>query len=188
MSKYLIIGLGNIGKEYEHTRHNIGFDVVDVLCIELGGTFDLNRLALYSKVSFKGKQLHIIKPTTYMNLSGKAVKYWMNELKIPKENIFVVVDDLALPFGTLRVRAKGSDAGHNGLNSIQEELISQEYPRLKFGIGNDFPKGKQVEFVLGAWPLQQQIELQLRIQVAVEIIKSFCTNGLSNTMNLFNNK
>nr|HPH88663.1 aminoacyl-tRNA hydrolase [Chitinophagales bacterium] len=140
------------------------------------------------KTSFKGKQLHIIKPTTYMNLSGKAIKYWMNELKIPVENIFVVVDDLALPFGQLRVRGKGSDAGHNGLKSIQEELITQEYPRLKFGIGNDFPKGKQVDFVLGKWKPEQEIILQERISVAIEIIKSFCTIGLVNTMNSFNNK
>ena len=176
MSKYLIVGLGNIGKEYEHTRHNIGFDVADALCKELEGTYDLGRLAVYAKTSFKGKQLHIIKPTTYMNLSGKAIKYWMNELKIP------------LPFGQLRVRGKGSDAGHNGLKSIQEELITQEYPRLKFGIGNDFPKGKQVDFVLGKWKPEQEIILQERISVAIEIIKSFCTIGLVNTMNSFNNK
>ena len=188
MSKYLIIGLGNIGKEYEHTRHNIGFDVVDALAKELDAVFEINRLALYSKATFKGKQLHIIKPTTYMNLSGKAIKYWMNELKIPLQNIFVIVDDLALPFGQLRVRAKGSNAGHNGLNSVEEELLTQAYPRLKFGIGNDFPKGKQVEFVLGKWNLNQEIELQERILIAVEIIKSFCSIGLTNTMNLFNNK
>ena len=123
-----------------------------------------------------------------MNLSGKAIKYRMNELKIPLQNIFVIVDDLALPFGQLRVRAKGSSAGHNGLNSIEEELLTQEYPRLKFGIGNDFPKGKQVEFVLGKWKPEQEIILQERINTSVEIIKSFCTIGLTNTMNLFNNK
>ena len=188
MSKFLIVGLGNIGKEYEHTRHNIGFDVVEVLAKELDATFDLGRLAVYAKASFKGKQIHIIKPTTYMNLSGKAIKYWMNELKIPIENVFVVVDDLALPFGQLRVRGKGSDAGHNGLKSIQEELLTQEYPRLKFGIGNDFPKGRQVDFVLGKWDQNQAVELLLRIDTAVEIIKSFCATGLANTMNSFNNK
>ena len=188
MTKYLIIGLGNIGKEYEHTRHNIGFDVVNVLAKELGATFELGKLVVYTKALFKGKQLHIIKPTTYMNLSGKAIKYWMNELKIPIENIFVVVDDLALPIGQLRVRAKGSDAGHNGLKSIQEELLTQDYPRLKFGIGNDFPKGRQIEFVLGRWNPDQEIELNERINVAVEIIKSFCTAGLANTMNTYNNK
>lgn len=188
MSKFLIVGLGNIGKEYEHTRHNIGFDVVDKLAKELDTIFEVGRLAAYAKTTYKGKQLHIIKPTTYMNLSGKAIKYWMNELKIPTEHIFVIVDDLALPFGQLRVRGKGSDAGHNGLKSIQEELLTQDYPRLKFGIGNDFPKGKQVEFVLGKWPLNQEMEVHERITVAVEIIKSFCTTGLANTMNFFNNK
>lgn len=188
MSKFLIVGLGNIGKEYEHTRHNIGFDVADVLCKDLNGTFEVSRLAAYAKTSFKGKQLHIIKPTTYMNLSGKAIKYWMNELKIPVENIFVIVDELALPFGQLRVRGKGSDAGHNGLKSIQEDLMTQDYPRLRFGIGNDFPKGRQVEFVLGKWDISQEIILQERINVAVEIVKSFCVTGLANTMSLFNNK
>ncbi|HNE51100.1 MAG: aminoacyl-tRNA hydrolase [Chitinophagales bacterium] len=188
MSKYLIVGLGNIGKEYEHTRHNIGFDVVDVLSNELQATFELSRLALYAKASFKGKHLHLIKPTTYMNLSGKAIKYWMNELNIPIENVFVIVDDLALPLGQLRVRGKGSDAGHNGLKSIQEELMTQNYPRLKFGIGNDFAKGKQVAFVLGKWTNEQEIILKERIQIAIEIVKSFCANGLNNTMNTYNNK
>ncbi len=186
--KYLIVGLGNIGKEYEHTRHNIGFDVVDKLCSEMDAAFDLGRLAVYAKASFKGKQLHVIKPTTYMNLSGKAIKYWMNELKIPIENVFVIVDELALPFGTLRVRGKGSSAGHNGLKSIEEELQTQDYPRLRFGIGNDFPKGRQVDFVLGKWKPDQEAVLQERIAVAVDIIKSFCSIGLSNTMNTFNNK
>ncbi|HND84015.1 MAG TPA: aminoacyl-tRNA hydrolase [Chitinophagales bacterium] len=188
MSKYLIIGLGNIGSDYAHTRHNIGFDVVDKLAENLSTTFDISRLAAIAKTTYKGKQIHIIKPTTYMNLSGKAIKYWMNELSIPIENIFVIVDDLALPFGQLRVRSKGSDAGHNGLKSIQEELQSAAYPRLKFGIGNDFAKGKQVEFVLGKWNPEQEVILQERINIAVEIIKSFCVAGLSNTMNGFNNK
>jgi PTH1 family peptidyl-tRNA hydrolase len=186
--KYLIIGLGNIGKEYEHTRHNIGFDVMDELCREFKGTFELGRLAEYAKLTYKGKQLHVIKPTTYVNLSGKAVKYWMNELKIPVENIFVVLDDLALPFGTLRVRGKGSDAGHNGLKSIQEELMTSDYPRLRFGIGNDFPAGRQVEYVLGKWTKEQEQVLPERIGMSVEIIKSFCTIGLNNTMNSFNNR
>ncbi|MBK9329073.1 MAG: aminoacyl-tRNA hydrolase [Sphingobacteriales bacterium] len=188
MSKFLIIGLGNIGKEYEHSRHNIGFDAADAFCKDFNGTFELGRLAMYAIVLYKGKQLHIIKPTTYMNLSGKAVMYWMNELKIPVENIFIISDDLALPFGTLRVRGKGSSAGHNGLKSIEDELMTQDYPRLKFGIGNDFPKGRQVEHVLGKWNPEQAVELPLRINVAVEIIKSFCTIGLANTMNSFNNK
>jgi peptidyl-tRNA hydrolase, PTH1 family len=188
MSKYLIAGLGNIGVPYEHTRHNIGFDVADALAKELNGSFELSRLAMYAKLSYKGKQLHVIKPATYMNLSGKALKYWMNELKIPVEHCLIIVDDLALPFGQLRVRGKGSDAGHNGLKSIQEELLTQEYPRLKFGIGNDFPKGKQVDYVLGKWTAEQAVELPLRINMAVEIVKSFCTIGLPNTMNSFNNR
>jgi PTH1 family peptidyl-tRNA hydrolase len=174
--------------EYEHTRHNIGFDVADELCKELKGTFELGRLAMYANVKFKGRQLHIIKPTTYVNLSGKAVKYWMNELNIPIENIFVIVDDLALPFGTLRVRGKGSDAGHNGLKSIQEELGQNDYPRLRFGIGNDFPQGKQVEYVLGKWTKEQETLVPERISFSVEIVKSFCTIGLNNTMNSFNNR
>jgi PTH1 family peptidyl-tRNA hydrolase len=188
MSKFLIIGLGNIGKEYEHTRHNIGFEVVDALAKEWNITFELSRLAVYGKTSFKGKQIHLIKPTTYMNLSGKAIKYWMQELKIPIEQIFVIVDDLALPFGQLRVRGKGSDAGHNGLKSIQEELQTPMYPRLKFGIGNDFSKGKQIDFVLGKWKPEQEIILQEKINIATEIVQSFCSNGLNNTMNLYNNK
>lgn len=188
MQKILVVGLGNIGTEYANTRHNIGFDVADNIAKRLDADFKIDKLAMYASTNYKGKQIHIIKPTTYMNLSGKAIKYWMNELKIPTENIFVVVDDLALPFGQLRVRGKGSDAGHNGLKSIQEEMLTQEYPRLKFGIGNDFPKGRQVEFVLGKWKENQQIELNERIIAAVEIIKSFCTVGLANTMNNYNNK
>ncbi len=188
MSKYLIIGLGNIGKEYEHTRHNIGFDVVEALCKDLDGTFELGRLAIYAKTSFKGKQLHIIKPVTYMNLSGKAMKYWLNELQLPIENSLVIVDDLALPLCTLRVRGKGSDAGHNGLKSIADELMTEEYPRLKFGIGSDFPKGRQIDFVLGKWSVDEQIQIDLKLNAAVEIVKSFCTTGLANTMSSFNNK
>lgn len=188
MSKYLIIGLGNIGKEYEHTRHNIGFDVLDEVSKELKGNFELGRLASYAKVTYKGRQLHLIKPATYVNLSGKAVKYWMDELKIGIENIFVIVDDLALPFGTLRVRGKGSDAGHNGLKSIQAELGRNDYPRLRFGIGNDFPQGRQVDYVLGKWTKEQEESLPERIALTVEIVKSFCTIGLNNTMNSFNNR
>ncbi len=186
--KYLIVGLGNIGKDYEHTRHNIGFDIMDALVNDLKGSFALDRLAMYSKVSFKGRQLHVIKPTTYVNLSGKAIKYWMNELKIDIENIFVVLDDLALPYGTLRVRGKGSDAGHNGLKSIQEELGRNDYARLRFGIGSNFGVGKQVDFVLGKWSAEEQQILQQKIDTSVEIVKSFCTMGLNNTMNAFNNK
>ncbi len=186
--KYLIIGLGNIGKEYEHTRHNIGFDVADVLAKELDIKFDIGRLAAYAKGTLKGKQVHIIKPTTFVNLSGKAVKYWMNDLKIPIENILVIADDVVLPFGTLRLRAKGSSAGHNGLKNIEEELQSREYARLRFGVGNNYPRGQQVDYVLGNWDKEQANLLPARIDLAVEIAKSFCTIGLDNTMNIFNNK
>jgi PTH1 family peptidyl-tRNA hydrolase len=186
--KYLIIGLGNIGKDYEHTRHNIGFDVADAFAKELDIKFDVGRLAIYGKGTYKGKQVHIIKPTTFMNVSGKAVKYWMNELKVPAEQMLVIVDDVALPFGVLRMRAKGSAAGHNGLKNIEEELLTRDYPRLRFGIGNDYPKGHQIDYVLGKWNNEQTGLLPARIGLAVEICKSFCAIGLDNTMNSFNNK
>jgi PTH1 family peptidyl-tRNA hydrolase len=188
MNKFLIVGLGNIGSEYAHTRHNIGFDVVDVLASQLKINFTLGKLAVYGNTTYKGKQIHIIKPTTYMNLSGKAVKYWAEYLKIDIVNIIVVVDDLALPFGTLRLKGKGSDAGHNGLRSIQAELQTQSYPRLKFGIGNNFPKGKQTNFVLGKWNPEEEKHLEDRILMACEIILSFCVAGINNTMNSYNNK
>src|ERR1700761_5880525 len=149
--KFLIVGLGNIGAEYDATRHNIGFDVADAFVIKHGGNFSLDRHAFMAEVKWKGKTFVVIKPTTYMNLSGKAVKYWMDKEKIPIENILVLVDDLALPLGTLRVRAGGSDAGHNGLKNINLVLMTDKYPRLRFGIGNDYPKGKQIDFVLGKW-------------------------------------
>lgn len=186
--KYLIVGLGNIGSEYQHTRHNIGFDMADALAIKLGITYELSKLAIYGKGTFKGRQIHIIKPTTYMNLSGRALNYYKTQLDIPTENCFVMVDDLALPFGQLRIRTKGSSAGHNGLKSIEDELQTQEYPRLKFGLGNDFPRGRQVEFVLGKWNKDELEKLPERIQTATEIITSFCMAGVQHTMNLYNNK
>jgi PTH1 family peptidyl-tRNA hydrolase len=186
--KYLIAGLGNIGNEYAHTRHNIGFDILDDWAKEAGTSFTVNRLAATAQVQFKGRQIHLIQPTTYMNMSGRAVKYWMNELKIPIENILVIVDDLALPFGTLRLRGKGSNGGHNGLKSIDFELQTNQYARLRFGIGNDFPKGMQIEYVLGKWTKEQAALLPERIKMAVEICRSFCTNGLTNTMSAYNNK
>ena len=149
--KFLIVGLGNIGKEYEATRHNIGFLVADALASDLGGVFELGKFGAVANCGFKGKQIVILKPNTYMNLSGKALKYWMNYLQIPIEQVFVIVDDLALPFGTLRVRPSGTDAGHNGLKSIFAEIGTTAYPRLKFGIGDNFPKGRQVDYVLGNW-------------------------------------
>ena len=188
MNKFLIIGLGNIGGEYAHTRHNIGFDVADILAEQLHIKFTSEKLATYAGGTYKGRQIYIIKPTTYMNLSGKAVKYWAEFLKIDIENIIIIVDDLALPFGTLRLKSKGSDAGHNGLRSIQSELQTQNYPRLRFGIGNNFQKGKQIDFVLGKWNPEEQKYLKDRILLACEIILSFCFAGINNTMNTYNNK
>jgi len=188
MQKFLIVGLGNIGTEYANTRHNIGFNVIDEMAQVLKLDFKLEKLALYAHTNYKGKQIHLIKPTTYMNLSGKAILYWMNFLNINIENIIVILDDLALPFGALRLRAKGSDAGHNGLKSIANELLTQEYARLKFGIGNDFPKGRQAEFVLSKWNKNELIDLDSRIEAASDIVISFCTAGLQNTMNQYNNK
>ena len=186
--KYLIACLGNIGSEYKNTRHNIGFDVADALAAKLNGTFKVDRLASVCSAKFKARTLVIIKPTTYMNLSGKAVKYWFDKEKIPIENLLVVLDDIALPFGTLRLRPKGSDAGHNGLSDIIQSLGTNQFARLRFGVGNDFQRGRQVEYVLGKWPKEEEKELPFKINSAVEVIQSFTTIGLSRTMNSYNNK
>lgn len=186
--KYLIVGLGNIGLEHAHTRHNIGFDVLDAVAQKLQFSFNSERLASVAKYNYKGKNIILIKPTTYMNLSGKSVKYWMNTEKIPIENVLIISDDLALPLGTLRLRNKGSHAGHNGLRNIEEELQTSAYNRLRFGIGNDFAKGRQIEFVLGRWSEKELEDIKARIQVAVDIVLSFCTSGLYFTMNHYNNK
>ncbi|WP_039867652.1 aminoacyl-tRNA hydrolase [Pedobacter sp. BAL39] len=184
--KYLIVGLGNIGPEYAHTRHNIGFDIADELVKQLDGSFVNSRLAYYSEVSFKGKRLHVIKPTTYMNLSGKAVNYWMHELRIPIENVLVIVDDLALPLGRLRLKLQGSSAGHNGLKSIEGLCGGQAYPRLRFGVSDNFPKGRQVDYVLAPFDKEEQPELPALIDKSVELIKSFVTVGPALTMTAFN--
>lgn len=184
--KYLIAGLGNIGPEYELTRHNIGFLVLDRIADNHKIDFTTQRLADRAEWKFKGKQIHLIKPNTYMNLSGKAIAYWLQELKIPKENLLVIVDDLALPFGTLRMRTKGSSAGHNGLKNIEQLLGGQEYSRLRFGIGNDFQKGQQVDFVLSNFSQQEFTELPAVMDRAEEMVKSFCTIGPERTMNFFN--
>lgn len=184
--KYLIVGLGNIGAEYDHTRHNIGFDVADAFVAKHGGTFKSDRLADMAECKWKGRIFVVVKPTTYMNLSGKTVKYWMDKEKIPLENIFVIVDELALPLEKLRIRPGGSDAGHNGLKSIQELLGTNQYPRLRFGIGNDFPKGKQVEFVLGKWSAEEWKIIVPKMEKCVEIIESFATIGIERTMNKYN--
>jgi PTH1 family peptidyl-tRNA hydrolase len=188
MSKYLIVGLGNIGDEYDNTRHNIGFKVLDVLAAENELKFKADRLAAIAELKFKGRTLVLIKPSTYMNLSGKAVNYWMQAEKIARENILVITDDLALPFGALRLKGKGSDGGHNGLKNIQETLNSNEYARLRFGVGNEFSKGKQVDYVLGKWTKEEEKQLEPRIKQAIDIIKAFSTIGLQLTMTNFNNK
>lgn len=184
--KYLIAGLGNIGAEYELTRHNIGFLVLDQLADRINAQFSTQRLADKAEGRYKGRTLHLIKPSTYMNLSGKAVLYWMNTLKIPKESLLVIVDDVALPFGNLRMRGKGSTAGHNGLGNIETELGSQDYPRLKFGIGGDFPRGRQVDYVLSRFTQEEFHALPRHIDKAVEMILSFCTQGLDRTMSQYN--
>ncbi len=184
--KYLIAGLGNIGPEYELTRHNIGFLVLDRLADQHKLSFDLSRHSEKTELKYKGKQLHLIKPTTYMNLSGKAVSYWLNELKIPKENLLVIVDDLALPFGTLRMRAKGSAAGHNGLKNLEELLGGQDYARLRFGIGDAFNKGHQKDYVLSNFSKKEFEELPFLMDKASEVALSFCTIGVSKTMSLYN--
>jgi PTH1 family peptidyl-tRNA hydrolase len=184
--KYLISGLGNIGAEYELTRHNIGFLVLDQLADKLNAKFSTQRLADKAEGWYKGRTLHLIKPGTYMNLSGKAVLYWMNALKIPKENLLVVVDDVALPFGSLRMRGKGSTAGHNGLRSIETELGGSDYPRLRFGIGDNFPRGHQVDYVLSRFTQEEFDALPKYIDKAVEMILSFCTQGLDRTMSQYN--
>ncbi len=186
--KYLIVGLGNIGPEYHETRHNIGFMVVDALAKELGATFDDKRYGFVSQCSVKGRQLFLLKPSTYMNLSGNAVRYWMQKENIPLENVLIVVDDLSLPFGTLRLKGKGSDAGHNGLKHIAATLGTQNYARLRFGIGNDFPKGGQVDFVLGHFSEEDWKTMEERLKTAGEIVKSFCLAGINITMNQFNKK
>src|SRR5690554_201949 len=184
--KYLIAGLGNIGPEYELTRHNVGFLTLDRLADQEKISWSSNRLAFTADYKFKGRHIHLIKPTTYMNLSGRAVSYWLKTLKIPQENLLVVVDDVALPFGTLRMREKGSSAGHNGLKSLEEILGGQKYPRLRFGIGNDFPRGRQVEYVLGRWNPEEIEALPEHIDRAIQMILGFCTVGAHLTMTQFN--
>jgi PTH1 family peptidyl-tRNA hydrolase len=186
--KYLIAGLGNIGKEYELTRHNIGFLVLDQIADEKGLTFEIERFAEKAEFKYKGRQIHLIKPTTYMNLSGKAINYWLQTLKIPKENLLVIVDDIALPFGKLRMRAKGSSAGHNGLGNIEQMIGGIDYARLKFGIGDDFGKGQQVEYVLSNFSIQEMDALPALIDKAKEYVYSFCSIGITRTMNLLNEK
>ncbi len=186
MSKFLIVGLGNIGEEYENTRHNIGFNVVNKIAKEAEAKFSPGRLADVCEIKLKGKPIILIKPTTFMNLSGKAVNYWMQAEKIDIKNILVIVDELALPFGKIRLGPKGSDGGHNGLKSIHESINTQAYPRLRFGIGNQFGKGCQVNYVLGKWNEEESKTLDENVNKAAEAVKSFTFIGLERTMNFFN--
>ena len=187
MSKFLIVGLGNIGNEYAHTRHNIGFDIVNAFVLKHGGMFKVDRLAYMAEVKFKGKIFVCICPTTYMNLSGRAFKYWLDKEKVPVENTLTVVDDLALPLDKIRLRAAGSDAGHNGLKDIQLILGTDKYPKLRFGIGNNFPKGMQADFVLGKWQRDEEPLVKLKIDKSVEVIENFALIGLERTMGQINN-
>lgn len=188
MKKYLIVGLGNIGSEYVNTRHNIGFKVLDYFTNQEAVSFQTQKLGDVAEYRIKGRTVFLLKPNTYMNLSGKAVKYWMEKENIEKENILVITDDLNLPFGSIRMKAKGSDGGHNGLKNIQLVLNSVEYPRFRFGISDEFKKGQQVNYVLGEWSEEEKEKLKERLEVSSEIIKSFVLAGLNNTMNIFNGK
>jgi PTH1 family peptidyl-tRNA hydrolase len=186
MAKFLIAGLGNFDLEYAGTRHNIGFDVIDELVQKHGGSFAISRMAGVAEIKWKGKTIFCVKPTTYMNLSGKAIKYWMEKESIAIENLMVIVDDKALPLTKLRIRPGGSDGGHNGLKSVQESLGTTEYPKLRFGIGDDFPKGMQVEYVLGKWRKEEVPLVELKIEKAAEAIESFVSIGLERTMEHYN--
>ena len=184
--KYLIIGLGNIGEEYANTRHNIGFDIADALTADLKGTFTPDRYASVARLKHKGRILVVVKPSTYMNLSGKAVKYWLTKEDIPVENSLVLVDEIALPLSTLRLNPKGSDGGHNGLIDIIEKLNTTAFPRIRFGIGNDFPRGAQVDYVLSRWSAEQKKMIAPKLLKTVEMIKAFTTIGIERTMTQYN--
>lgn len=186
MKKFLIVGLGNIGDEYKETRHNIGFKVLDHLAEKEEISFTSDRLGDVVSFRFKGRQFILVKPSTYMNLSGKSVLYWLQKEKIPLENLLVITDDLNLPFGTIRIKIKGSDGGHNGLKDIQDKLQTTTYNRFRFGISDSFSKGRQVDYVLGKWSDEENLKLKERLDKSLEVIKSFGTAGISNTMNQFN--
>lgn len=188
MKKFLIVGLGNLGEKYDNTRHNIGFKILDQLAEKESIIFETQKLGDLANFKFKGRTFILLKPSTFMNLSGKAVLYWLTKEKIPLENLLVVTDDLNLPFGTLRIKAKGSDGGHNGLKDIQGKLNTTKYNRFRFGISNSFGKGQQVNYVLGKWSEEENTELNERLNIAAEAIKSFGTAGLANTMNTYNGK
>lgn len=188
MKKYLVIGLGNIGAEYVNTRHNIGFKILDALASASNISFEPNRYADTAKLKIKGRQVTLVKPSTFMNLSGKAVNYYLQAEKIDPENLLIVTDDLSLPFGTLRMRTKGSDGGHNGLKHIIQTLNSSKFTRIRFGVGNEFSKGNQVDYVLGEWSSEEEAQLKERIDTALEMVKSFVAIGAPQTMTNFNGK
>ncbi|WP_205860426.1 MULTISPECIES: aminoacyl-tRNA hydrolase [unclassified Polaribacter] len=188
MKKFLIIGLGNIGEQYTNTRHNIGFKIVDEVAEEHNATFETEKLGDVATFRFKGRTFVLLKPSTFMNLSGKAVKYWMDKENISVENILVVTDDVNIDFGVIRVKAKGSAGGHNGLKDIQEKLNTQQYARFRFGVGGNYGRGRQVDYVLGEWNKEETSELIERLPTSAKVIASFGTAGLNNTMNTFNGK
>ena len=187
MSKFLFVGLGNIGSEYANTRHNIGFDVINAFVLKHGGKFKADRLAYVAEVKCKGKQIICICPTTFMNLSGRAFKYWLDKTKLPLEKTLTIVDDIALPLEKLRIRSGGTHAGHNGLKDIQQILGTTEYPKLRFGIGNNYPKGMQADFVLSKWQKAEEPIVLLKIEKCMEVMESFVTAGIELTMTAFNN-
>jgi len=182
MDKFLIVGLGNIGFEYEHTRHNIGFDILDHFVAKHKGVFSMDRLAFKAEISLKGKKIICIKPTTYMNLSGKAVKYWLEKENIDISRLLVLVDELSVPLNKIKIKPSGSDGGHNGLKSIQELMSTTQYARLRFGIGNDFPRGRQVEHVLGKWDKKEEILVSIKLERSSQAIEEFVLTGLERTM------
>jgi PTH1 family peptidyl-tRNA hydrolase len=186
--KYLLAGLGNIGDEYTNTRHNVGFMLADALAVEGKAQFAIDRYASVARIKFKGRMIVLIKPSTYMNLSGKAVRYWLEKEQIPIENLLVAYDDKDLPLGALRLRGQGSGGSHNGLNHVIELLNTSNFARLRIGIGNDFGRGQQIDFVLGNWTPEEEKVLLPRIKTGVDIVKSFSTMGLAQTMNFYNNK
>lgn len=188
MKKFLIVGLGNIGEKYENTRHNIGFKVLDYFAKKEDITFTTDKLGDVAAYKLKGRTFIFLKPSTYMNLSGKAVQYWLTKEKIPIENLLVITDDLNLPFGSIRLKTKGSDGGHNGLKDIQDKLNTTKYNRFRFGISDAFSKGRQVDYVLGEWTYEENSKLNERLEKSTELIKSFGLAGINNTMNTFNGK
>ncbi|WP_296344231.1 aminoacyl-tRNA hydrolase [Winogradskyella sp.] len=188
MKKFLVVGLGNVGDKYENTRHNIGFKILDEFAKTEEFSFSTDKLGDIATYKLKGRLFIFLKPSTYMNLSGKAIKYWLEKEKVPLENLLVVTDDLNLPFGTLRLKTKGSDGGHNGLKDIQDKLQTTKYNRFRFGISDSFSKGRQVDYVLGEWSNEEEKQLLERLKKSIEVIKSFVLSGMKNTMNTFNGK